>query len=927
MKTARTAIMALCLWSVVTPLAHAQSLNPVVIWAMPKSARIKCVTTVPGRMTVEYGTTPSLGQSSPPEWRDWPNTDVTRHYVNLLNLQPNTTYYYRVRITPQGGGADLVSDVRSFKTFRNFSKVLPTVRYSSYILGDGTRDANGTIIEEHHQWNANHYDIDLAYRAEFAWKLKQYNPDAVLTFYDNIREMLALVVRRGPMVWQQWAEQQGISIEHCALHYAVDTEVNQSHIRDRDFTRIAVVRPQTNSVDLPGGGIVSFPSGVGEFLTVANILRFDIVYMTISTPASGGYDGVWEYCNQVDSNGKPTSWAPLTVVADTTVVNGQKFAQSGYVRFIPPKEFSEWRLSRLYDNGRDRDGVFIADTWKRAFHIRFRVTQTGNRPVAAANGILNEDFMVNGPNGKPVIPGWDVSWENNPANNGDPEYNPNPPSAGGPGVAKSARFKWWSRAWFFQPDKMNHMTNVFNMYFRQWWTEYWIPYIRDNFPGVEGIYIDNFTPNTRPGTPLTPTTTYFIEMPVWDQYEYAKGHGEIMELISIKCTQMGWVSSANDLISIAPGDTWSSPYISSKPDLLWMYFAPGIANREMSMYYRQPYLGGTTGNTGTLNTFFAEMAYRVHARGQYHVPIYGYQVVTDPGYNTEEWWSREKLRALAQHLLVRDSQGEYLFLNAWHQNFVYGEPLTATSGMHLYYVAGIPKQKAYYIDAAAFDFGQPITTVSPPYTQWVAYPTSWFPGVIPGLFVIHYTDKAPRYDSQGNFLGNNGKTWYFARRYTNALVLVRTGESAIPADDRGMNEYTAFDLDGYYYRLRMDGTTEPVAINRINLLKHEGAILIPASGGTPLQPSIQITISADKINPKPLDVVTVTITATNTGNAEAQNVRITHDIPQGATYVRGSLKLDGIALPDPTDTTRIDVTVASIPAGGQAVVVFQIVIR
>jgi len=110
-------------------------------------------------------------------------------------------------------------------------------------------------------------------------------------------------------------------------------------------------------------------------------------------------------------------------------------------------------------------------------------------------------------------------------------------------------------------------------------------------------------------------------------------------------------------------------------------------------------------------------------------------------------------------------------------------------------------------------------------------------------------------------------------------------------------------------------------------LRHqEAAILIPASA-PPSQPAVQVTISADKPNPKPLDVVTVTITATNTGNAEARNVRITHDIPQGATYVRGSLKLNGNTLPDPTDTTRIDVTVSSIPAGGQAVVVFQMVIR
>ena len=926
MKTAREVMLALWVWAAVIPSALAESLDPAVIWAMPTSARIKCVTTVPGRMTVEYGTTPSLGQSSPPEWRDWPNTDVTRHYVNLLNLQPSTTYYYRVRITPQGGGADLVSDVRSFKTFRNFTKLLPTVRYSSYIIGSdwSSNDTNAP----YHDWNAQHYDLDIAYAYQYATDVKEVNPNAVIIRYDNITNNYAAIWREQNMKWQDWADRQGVSYEHIAMHYAVDTEVDVQEIKDTVFGKIMLMLQPTQGQWRPERldyNNYRLPSRVGEFLAIAHPLRFDIVYFSFSTPASGGYDGVWEYCNAVDANGKPTSWAPLTIVEDTTVVNGQKLAQNGYVRFIPPKERTEWVRSRVYDNTRGSDEYYSSPTWQRGFHIRFRVTAAGNAPFVSGNtGIRHEDFSKPGPNGKPVIPGWDASWETNPANNGDPEYNPNPPSSGGPGTAKSARFKWWSRAWYYRPDLLRFLCNVLDPYYRQWIAGDWIEYIRDTNPGVDGWYCDNYGLDTVPGTPLTPTTRQFVEMNPFDVYQYGLGTAEVMEEVSIKLTQLGMVSCANNFVNLASGDRWSNNFLSSQPDRLWAYFAMGIANREISVLLSHYF--HTSGSYSLLDTLFAETYYRVYLRGQYFVPMHAYRYSVRTENNTQNWWEREKIWALAVHLLMRDPQGEILFLNAWHQNFFYGEFLTTTSGQNIYYIAGIPKQKAYYIDAATVDFGQPITTVSPPYTQWVSYPGSWMPGVIPGLFMIHTTDRAPSYGSSGNFIGNTGRARYFARRYTRALVVLRTGDPGGVLDDRSMNEYTAFDLDGYYYRLRMDGTTDPVPINRLNLRHQEAAILIPASA-PPSQPAVQVTISADKPNPKPLDVVTVTITATNTGNAEARNVRITHDIPQGATYVRGSLKLNGNTLPDPTDTTRIDVTVSSIPAGGQAVVVFQMVIR
>ena len=740
MRTVSLFVILLCL--LIPKSVFAQALNPEVIWAMPASARIKCVTAVPGRMTVEYGTTPALGNTSPPEWRDWPDRDVTRHYVNLLNLQPSTTYYYRVRITPEGGGADVVSDIKTFKTFRRFSKLFPSVLYSSYIIGSDW--SAGDTNAPYHTWNAQHYDIDIAYAFQNAPLVKAVNPDAVLLRYDNITNSYAVAWREQNMHWMQWADQQNISYEHIALHYAVDTEVDINAVGDRKFENIMLMllvsgRWKPERFDYYS---YKFPNIVNEFVVIGRSLRFDIIYLTIKTPASGGYDGVWEYCNQVDANGKPTGWAPLTIIEDTTVVGGQRFAQNGYVRFVPPKERAEWKRCRQYYVGSDADEFYHPQQWRRVFYVRFRVTQTGTAPTFNnMDGIQDEDFVKVGPSGKQVIPGWDSSWETNPENNGDPEYNPNPPTSGGLGVAKSARFKWWSRAWYYRPDLLRFLTNVFDPYYIQWLSGPWLEYIRDTNPGIEGWYCDNYTANTSPGTPLSPSTTHFVEVGTYDKYEYTKGMGEVMEKASVKLTQWDMVSCANDLINIATGDTWSNSFLTDRPDLLWIYFAPAIANREITMLYGQVYTGG---NISSLNTFFAEMAYRVYARGQYHVPMYAYTTATKAETNTQEWWDREKMRALAQYLLVRDPQKEFLFLNAWHQNFFYGEFLTdPNNSLNRYYVGGIPKQKAYYIDAATLDLGQPITTVEPPYSQWVAYPSSWFPGVIPGLFVIHYTDKAP----------------------------------------------------------------------------------------------------------------------------------------------------------------------------------------
>jgi len=855
--------------------AVAQTLAPEVIWATPKSVRIKCVTGTPGRMVVEYGLTPTLGQSSTPEMRDRPSEDVTTHYVIVRDLQPDTTYYYRVRVTLQSGG-EQTSDIRTFKTLRNFPRLFPTVRYGGYLLGSyGTGN--------HAEWNATHFDILGAYSDNGNSPLadvKAVNPNVPATVYDNITN--ALIINTPGLIynqyneWQDWCDARGLSYEHTALHIGRNTTYAITGLWDDRFL-YGLVHNSGNYKGVNSSGYEYWPyypgtitNTVGGCWFIGHAERFDYVRVTITTPAAGGYDGVWEYCSALDAEGWPSGWTALTILEDTTVVNGQKLAQSGYIRFVPPKPHTEWKRSMVFYR-RDHGP-------RKGFMIRFRVTQSGTPPYVSA--VRNEDWAPES-GGYTTVPGWDSSWETNPANNGDPEYNPNPPSG------KSARFKWWARIWYYNPSRMRYVVNTGNPY----WRQFYVDRVTRMFSGptlYDGWYCDNYTapemPSVSGGWGNVPiieygggysTTTYVIQT------------GEMMEELSKTLYQLGKFSEANSVVRIYDLGNKNLFY----PELVPAALAPAFSLREMATRYYTPYL--------QFESWLAEFDY-LSRRGYYNAYKHAYRKGTTSPPDNPTWdnWNRDKLMALAIYLLSKDMDNEWMFFGAWHLNARYGEANTTTNpgDVNVYWQAGIPKQKAYYVPAAMRDFGQPVSTIPEGAVQ---------------------LDKAP----PGVYYYPNDRYVYY-RRYTKALVIyrVRTG------DTYGDETARTFNLDGYYYILDSEGNLSSQPVNQVVLRNAEAAILIPAEA-PPSQPNVQVTISVDKQNPKPLDVVTVMVTATNIGNGEARNVRITHNIPTGATYVRGSLKLNGSALPDPTDTTKIDVTVASIPVGGQAVVEFQMVIR
>ncbi len=100
-------LFALAVWAQTKPQAERITNGPVVKKTTGTVAEISWSTDVPGSSIVKYGTNPSaLSQTAQAPWGGTkePNGDYN-HTVWVQNLQPNTTYYFRVETT-QGAGTN-----------------------------------------------------------------------------------------------------------------------------------------------------------------------------------------------------------------------------------------------------------------------------------------------------------------------------------------------------------------------------------------------------------------------------------------------------------------------------------------------------------------------------------------------------------------------------------------------------------------------------------------------------------------------------------------------------------------------------------------------------------------------------------------------------------------------------------------------------
>lgn len=127
--------------------------------------------------------------------------------------------------------------------------------------------------------------------------------------------------------------------------------------------------------------------------------------------------------------------------------------------------------------------------------------------------------------------------------------------------------------------------------------------------------------------------------------------------------------------------------------------------------------------------------------------------------------------------------------------------------------------------------------------------------------------------------------------------------------------------------------------NSGSLFPHPGGGMLPriwVCEGTPgenwvtlhSRPNIQLVISVDRVAATPGTVVTVSVQATNRGDTNAIDATLICPIPQGTTYVEGSLTVDGQSYPEPRVVgNEIRVAIPSLAPGAQALVQFRVVVR
>ncbi len=133
---------------------------------------------------------------------------------------------------------------------------------------------------------------------------------------------------------------------------------------------------------------------------------FATIDFVVTTPAVG-WTGVWKYPRLVDSDGVPTGYGTLSLVADTT--NG--LTQSGQIRFVPP---SDWVPALLAVGG---TGSFVTASYPLApptypiggYYVKLQTTAPGSQAPAVSSARA-QDYTGQGDTYTSItIPAWDAA--------------------------------------------------------------------------------------------------------------------------------------------------------------------------------------------------------------------------------------------------------------------------------------------------------------------------------------------------------------------------------------------------------------------------------------------------------------------------------------------------------------------------------------
>jgi hypothetical protein len=263
--------------------------------------------------------------------------------------------------------------------------------------------------------------------------------------------------------WNAYADRNKIDREDAFYHATTATTYNGMSASAVPVNRFWAVYKSNGATQeklttnlQSSGSNISF-AAKGESVSLGFLEKFREINVDVSTAASGGWAGQWEYVSTVDSSGNPTRWSTLNLLSDTTT--GLK--RDGKITFDPP---SNWVPASISGSS-------------RFYYVRMKTTQAGTAP--SVNTILGADYTAGN-----KIPAFDSTADKN----GDGYLSDAEYAKRRSGF--DARFEYQSRIFYPNYGPLRYATNVSDANFRAWAVDYHVRALGAQ-PLARGFFVDN----------------------------------------------------------------------------------------------------------------------------------------------------------------------------------------------------------------------------------------------------------------------------------------------------------------------------------------------------------------------------------------------------------------------------------------------------
>jgi hypothetical protein len=328
-------------------------------------------------------------------------------------------------------------------------------------------------------------DVDLVIpNLSYLDQISKISPDTPQLVYTNVSNVYLGMLTD----WLQYADRNHLNREAAFYHVNRATPASgasASSVPVNRFWGVYRGAGTTGLTDLTSAArnadtSLAFGS-LGQSLNIGYTEKFREINLTLRAGAANSWAAQLEYVTAVDSQGRPTAWAPLRTVTNGT----NNLTRSGQLTFDPP---ANWVAASINGSA-------------RLFYVRFRTTHAGTAPVALS--ILGRDYTNSKGGNSGTIPAFDSAADTNKDGYlSDAEYAKRRPGY-------DARFAYESRLFYPNYGPNRFASNVSNPAFRAWAADYHARLAAAQ-PQADGFFVDNSVGKlaVNPAGVVEPLTNY-----------------------------------------------------------------------------------------------------------------------------------------------------------------------------------------------------------------------------------------------------------------------------------------------------------------------------------------------------------------------------------------------------------------------------------